>query len=181
VAVAQADRARVDDPPPIGQPVEWHVRVPDHHRRLGQPGERRLVVRDRAVHQDELVVVPGRAVAERHRPQTVDVQRDGQRQIGQQIAVRPADPGRAPRVVLGGRVRGQAAGLERAVERRGQVPVAVAPHPDHPVAQFGQPVQGRRGHRAVGDVAVQHHRVHPGRIDVAEHRVQRGQVAVDVS
>ena len=85
------------------------------------------------------------------------------------------------RAVFGGHPRhlGQVR-IEGAVPRVGQLTLAVAPDPDRPLPQPGQPFQGLRGHRAGGHVAVEHDRVRPGGLGLREHGVERGQVSVDV-
>ncbi len=70
--------------------------------------------------------------------------------------------------------------IESAVPRVGQLPLAVATDPDRPLPQPRQPLQGLRGHRAGGHVAVEHDRVRPGGLGLREHGVERGEVSVDI-
>ena len=92
----------------------------------------------------------------------------------------PPDPGRAPVEVGGGWIRGQAAGLEGSVKRVGEPAIAVAPHPGRPLAELLQAVKGLGGHGAVGEITAEHDRVHSRGFHVAQDRIQRWEVAVDV-
>jgi hypothetical protein len=67
------------------------------------------------------------------------------------------------------------------VIRGDELAIGVAPHPDRPLAQLGQPVQGLCRHRPGGNVAVEHDGVDTSRVDVLKGSLERGQVAVDVS
>jgi len=178
--VGQADRAGVDDAPGVGEPVEGHVGMRGDHGLRGHAGERGLVAGDRAVHGDELVVVAGGGVAERHWPEPADVEGDAQRQAGQPVPVGPPDPGRAPAEVGSGRIGGQAAGLEGAIEGVGEPAVGVAPHPDRLLAEVIQAVQGLGGHGAIGQVAVKHDRIHSRGFHIAQDRLKRRQVAMNI-
>jgi hypothetical protein len=92
-AVRHADAAGVDDLLPLRQARERHVRVPADNRRhiarhagehVGPPVQAR-------VGEDDLRVVAGRAVTEQHRPEAVDLKRDGVRQCSQPVTVIDAE------------------------------------------------------------------------------------------
>ena len=106
----------------------------------GEPGQRRCPALRRAVDQQHLIVAARRGVAEQHGAEAGDVEGDGQRQPGR------AGPGAAADQRRGGCAAATArpsAGHLAAVEGGHQLPLAVAVHPDRPVAEPGQPVQGR--------------------------------------
>ncbi len=71
-----------------GETVEWHMGVPEDNCLLGDVGECGLIVPDRAVDENELVVIARGAMAERHRPETVNIKRDPQWHARQPVPVR---------------------------------------------------------------------------------------------
>src|SRR3984893_13860548 len=56
-AVGHADATGVDEAPPAGEAVKWHMSVTADHGPLGDPGEPLREPVDGAVDQDDLLVV----------------------------------------------------------------------------------------------------------------------------
>ena len=94
--VRHADRARVEDRPPVGAERELVVRVPAHDGRLGDAVEHRPQPLGRRDLRDDLHVAARRAVAEEHRAQVVDRQRDDRLEGGEEVPVRAVDAPGAP-------------------------------------------------------------------------------------
>ena len=167
--VRHSDAAGVHDQAPAGEPHERHVRVPADHRRRGNTRQNlRPALRGR-VHQHDLRVVPRSRVAEQHA-----VHRHRQRQRVQHRQVGRTQLLRRPRE---DRVRDE---RPRAAGRLGEFAVGVAAHPDRPVAERLQPVQGLHGHRAGQHVAEQHDLLRREHVRLRQDRLQRREHPVDV-
>jgi hypothetical protein len=133
-------------------------------------GGEAVLVRHRG---DRLVVAPRRGVAEEHRPERVDLEADPRLKAREQLAMFPRESLRGPaqqsgRVVLGLGIEHQA--------------VAVAAHPAQrdALAELRQGVEHLPGQRPEHDVAADHHGVEALTLDLGEHSLEGGQVAVDV-
>ena len=113
-------------------------------------------------------------MAEHHLAEPVDGQRHRVRQARQPVDVIGAElPGR-PRRYRVANVAGLAAG------ELDQLPVRVAAHPDHLVAQAEQPVEHLCRLRARGDVPGEHDPVGALQVRLGQHRVERGHDPMDV-
>jgi hypothetical protein len=89
--VSTADAAGVEHALVAAAQVELLVRVTAHdHRLAGAREHRREPPRGRRA-RDPLVVVPWRAMAEQHRAEAVDLQRDRLLERGEVVAVRAVD------------------------------------------------------------------------------------------
>ena len=86
-AVREPDAAGVHDPDPVHDPVELHVRVAADHDVRVDASEHvpQPLVGRRA--QDHLLVASGRAVAEEDAAEAGDVELDGLRKAGDELAV----------------------------------------------------------------------------------------------
>jgi hypothetical protein len=71
-------------------------------------------------------------------------------------------------------------GVGEPVERLGQGAVGVAAHPDGSPAELLQGFERLGGHGPIREVPRQYHRIDAGLFYLAQHRLQRRKIAVDI-
>ena len=126
------------------------------------------------VDDHDFLVIAGCGVTEHHLAEPVDGQRHRVRQARQ-----PAD-------VIGTELLGRpwrygvAHVVDHAAGKLDQLPVRVAAHPDHLVAQAEQPVKHLCRLRSCGDVPGEHDPVGALQVRLGQHRVERGHDPMDV-
>jgi hypothetical protein len=155
----------------IGEAVERHVSVAADERLFLNPGEPLIEPLDRAVDQHDLLVVPSGRVAEQDCAQPVDLEADSHWQRGEPVTLSagqllscPDDAG----------LMGCAGRPVTAVEDLNHCALAVAPHPDHFLAEGIEQVECLGLQRSDSHVTGQHNRVGTRGVHVAQDRLQRG-------
>lgn len=174
--VGHADTARVDDLPGVRQPGERHVSVPaDHGSYLVRHVRQDLRPAFKpGVHHDDFGVIAWCRMAEHHRAEAINVQRDRVRQPGQ-----PGDMVRCE--LLRGPLRDRVRRVRQLTASKfHQLAIGVAADPDHPLPQAKQPVEHLHWLRSGGDVPGEHNPVRGLDSRLRQHRLESGQHTVNV-
>ncbi|MDP8927426.1 MAG: hypothetical protein M3O70_02315 [Actinomycetota bacterium] len=173
-AVGHSHTAHVDDPVAADSSVELHVGVSAHdHVSISVLEHLEEILLGCGLYHD-LRVVPGSGMAEQHRPEAVELERDRGRQLGQPIPLVARDLLSAPLAVGWQAITGVT------VEDVDDLTVGVASHGYQLVTEAAQLIDGPPRHRAGRDVPTAHDQVRWAPLQLVKDRPQRRCVAVDV-